>query len=313
MTVIHKPFLSFDFKMTGMPIGEIDRNVRRFTTDTELLKTIGTSSASTSAKNATKQAKLLFNKLKASGIEGEIARNLYNGQIKLMLRDTSAVKSAVIRGKLLSSEFSSLPVEQFSGIQPTVNIVGGSLFGGPTQQCTTGFNVFQSASGVYGITTAGHCDNQGNIGGNYPNGGLANTIFAGEWGSSGIDLQWSYVVGSTHNVLPKFQNGTTQVNVTGALNDYPGMFLCKYGQATSITCGYVDPYQYTDSYGDFPRVNRRPGFPIMNNFGDSGGPVYTGGSAVGTVHGKDAAGNLYYTAYRAWIPAGVNIGIICAC
>ena len=51
----------------------------------------------------------------------------------------------------------------------------------------------------------------------------------------------------------------------------------------------------------------------MNNFGDSGGPVYVGGLAVGTVHGKDAAGNMYYTPYRAWIANNVNIGIICAC
>ena len=308
---INQPFLHFDVRMVGENGKSILDKVKKFTSDTDLLSIIGASPGIRSAKETQNRAISMYSKLKSMGIIGEIASNNYTGEIKVLARDPSAVSFVRNRG-LLSDEFRNVTIEQFGGIQTTANITGGRLWNVPNlseEQCTTGFNVRQPSTGVYGVTTAGHCGNDGYL--TVP--GYVNVNYVGQWTSNGIDLQWGYALGAQHLIVPRFWNGLTEVNVTGALADYAGMFACKYGQATSITCGYVDPYQYSDSYGSFPRINRRAGFPIMNNFGDSGGPVYTGGSAVGTVHGKDAAGNLYFTTYRQWGPAGVNINIICAC
>jgi hypothetical protein len=312
MMAIQRPFLHFDVKMVGETGTTILEKVRLLTSDTDLLAVLGASPGVRSAKEMEKQARSMFAKLKAAGITGEIASSNYTGEIRILARDPENFISKRSRG-LLSKDFNDLRVEKFDGIQPTVNIPGGRGWEVPNldeEQCTTGFNVRQPSTNVYGVTTAGHCGNSVFL---TVQSQHINVHYVGEWTSNDIDLQWGYALGAQHLIVPRFWNGTTEVNVTGALSEYAGMFACKYGQATSITCGYVDQFQYADAYGSFPRINRRVGFPIMTNFGDSGGPVYTGGSAVGTVHGKDIPGNLYFTTYRRWAPAGVNINIICAC
>jgi hypothetical protein len=113
---------------------------------------------------------------------------------------------------------------------------------------------------------------------------------------------------------PIFWNGASTVQVTGGQDDIPGTYLCKFGRTTLQTCGYVDAYEYYDSpYGYFSRVNKNATYPIMNNFGDSGGPVYAGSLAAGTVHGKGAAGNMYIMPLRRLVEDSLPIVVLCAC
>lgn len=113
--------------------------------------------------------------------------------------------------------------------------------------------------------------------------------------------------------IPKFQSTQSLFTpVTGGHEDAPGTFVCKWGRTTSATCGYIDAGEYYDSpYGYFRKVSTSSSYPIMNSFGDSGGPVHVGNLAVGTVHGKDSADNLYFGPLWRW-DAG-NIGFQVAC
>ena len=82
--------------------------------------------------------------------------------------------------------------------------------------------------------------------------------------------------------------------------------MCKFGRKSGQTCGTVEQYNYwVPNYGYMTKVVA--GSP-MNDFGDSGGPVFKGSLAAGWVHGKDGAGNLYYS--EAYMPAIQNLRMV---
>lgn len=76
-----------------------------------------------------------------------------------------------------------------------------------------------------------------------------------------------------------------------------GSTVCKYGITTAETCGTIESTSATHVHngltGYYVRVKRNT-FGWMNDYGDSGGPVYSNSSAYGLVHAKYESGTYAY-------------------
>ena len=261
MSVKEGRFLTFDFKFANETGASILKKIQAFTTDRELLSAVSAGPAPRSAKATAEAASQLLQQMRAAGIQGEVARNDQTGELKALVRDPSAFQSGTSRGKISANPMGvAYKVEQFSGIRTTADISGGQFYWAtPTMSCTMGFNVRQPATNVYGVSTAGHCPNSpARVQLSQTYSSVEPAInFVGEWYS--LDIQWGYLVNGSGGVnwviKPQVWNGIVNFNVTGGVSEYPGMTVCKYGKTTKITCGQVDPHAYSDSYGEFSRVN----------------------------------------------------------
>lgn len=101
--------------------------------------------------------------------------------------------------------------------------------------------------------------------------------------------------------------------MTGLQDSVAGATVCRYGRATPQRCGKIDSYVYRSVRSDgatkgyFYRIIN-PGTSPMNAGGDSGGPVYAGGSAAGLVHGVDNTGSTFFM--PIWAMEGLPIGVM---
>lgn len=284
-------------------------------------------SAPISEKAARAKARGLLKQMSSRGISGTVAWSAIGDRYKLLVKNTAETATAGRMGFINIDK--NVRVEAFSGIRTTGagEVYGGQLYdGAPVNQragnCTIGFSVRKTGSNDYGVSTAGHCTNDGWYEFRQENpGNHVQLGFKQEWITNGADIQWhSFLGGNNFTIVPKFWNGTSLVNVTGGQGDYGGMFACKYGESTYRTCGYVDIYQYTSVdantghvFGDFPRINKEAAYSPMVNPGDSGGPVFLGTLAVGLVHGEDQYDNVYYMPLRALTANGIPLSVTCKC
>ena len=173
-----------------------------------------------------------------------------------------------------------------SGVHAGMQLSGGT-------GCTSGYSVRRGTDGMLGITTAAHCGNPGEepdpnfiIDGSSMN--FQEAKQDGSW-----DLQWHTVPGRHIDNQLQYENNNVIYHreVTGfkwSWEQGQGDYVCKSGNATHYTCGYV-----TDSafcYGDpdtcnhtFMLVHKASG--SMADHGDSGGPVFLLNDALGITVG----------------------------
>ncbi len=155
------------------------------------------------------------------------------------------------------------------------NIYGGLAL----TDCTSGFSV-RSASGVNGITTAGHCaDSQQYSGVSLP-------WISGTTGGV-TDIQWN-LVQYPHSNPNWIWDGTYNryiFNTKFRASQSVGEWVCKYGRASGYTCGTIQDK-------NFDGVNVRVNTLVQG--GDSGGPWFWNNTAYGTTISFIDANNAIY-------------------
>jgi hypothetical protein len=168
----------------------------------------------------------------------------------------------------------AVEIERMPGtLEPLVS--GGSAIYTSGARCSLGFNVEDSSGRDY-LLTAGHCTNIGSswsAGGNAYIGQRTGSSFPGN--DYGIvrydsDIQRSGTVGSQ--------------DIARAANPYVGQWACRRGSTTGTHCGSVTGLNATVNYVAGPvygmiRTN------ICAEPGDSGGPLYSGSTALGLTSG----------------------------
>jgi hypothetical protein len=172
------------------------------------------------------------------------------------------------------------PVKSLS--VPDADIYGGLAL----STCTSGFSV-QHTNGTRGITTAAHCPNNQNFGGQA-------LTFQAELQSGDQDVQWHSAPGFT--VTNQFDSGIGVRACTATLgraNQAVGDYVCKNGLTTGYTCGNISSTTYSPSYvtnanATFIRVHNNAGTPLRGG-GDSGGPWFLVNTAYGTHSGSPGA------------------------
>jgi hypothetical protein len=159
-----------------------------------------------------------------------------------------------------------------------------------TGDCTTGFTVRNTGTGVYGVTTAAHCGNSGiqyyeTSTSHYP------MTFMGQRWDNDQDAEWLHE--SSHTVYPKFWDGSSYRWVTGreSVSNMLGDYVCHYGIGSGYSCGIIDdtsfdpgnicgPTGLSDCYSSWIHVADSGALKCSG--GDSGGPFFVLGVAYGT-------------------------------
>lgn len=174
-------------------------------------------------------------------------------------------------------------VEDGRGLSTSATFIGGQRVG----DCTSGFAARQRGTGVYGIITAGHCDNS------YEMHDVTLTLAVRRYGPY-VDAQFlSVPTGSSHRLFDEFVCGRVlPCDVAGEVSRFNmmGSYICYYGRNSGNSCGAVDDINFRPTDNEscagrcsntFVRVTG-PGLRTCED--DSGGPWYHGSAAYG-IHG----------------------------
>ncbi len=229
-------------------------------------------------------------------IRAESVIDVKSNRVELWVSDPTRLANVLqTTNARLPDEVDVVKVEGFSS--PTANIYAGQEIvtynsAGQGMICTTGFSVYNQ-TGTRGVTTAGHCLNNA-----YRN-NVSLRFIDQRYGGS-YEVQWHTAPDFT--VKPRAadeynNNGDTTpfyrviTGTRGRANQKVDDYVCKHGRTTQTTCGYIDYKSFRPNYGDGVQFNAtfilvRPTSEDMGNRGDSGGPVYVGGTALGIVSGE---------------------------
>ena len=185
---------------------------------------------------------------------------------------------AVVRG--LAQRFgSAVRVERVSGTFGTLAVEGGDAIYGSKYRCSLGFNV--RSGSTYYFLTAGHC-------------GKAEATW---WTSSNHSTLLGSTVSATFpgkdyslvkyaaSYTPDATGRAGNVDITSAANAFVGETVTRDGSTTGIHSGKVTALNVTVKYQGGGTVRGLIQTTVCAEPGDSGGPLYDGGKAIGLTSG----------------------------
>ncbi|MFJ9782730.1 S1 family peptidase [Amycolatopsis sp. NPDC101161] len=162
--------------------------------------------------------------------------------------------------------------------------------------CSAGFNV--TSGGQQYIITAGHCTQGGP-----------------SWQGIGPSVDSSFP-GTDYGLIRNdsgdgpgavdLYDGTTQP-ITQAGDAYVGEQVCKSGRTTGLTCGTVTALDQTVNYGNGDVVYGLIETDVYSDHGDSGGALFDGSTALGTVSGGDSTTDYFQPVTAALNAYGVGL------
>lgn len=221
------------------------------------------------------------------GLKADVQLDVPTNSVLILASDLQTITSA-----LAATPIEGVRVERVKNIGQAAALIGGGEW---LSDCTSGFAVrLNSNPTVTGITTAGHCSNT-----QYWNttGELLPFQSASTTGAN--DIQWHKAPGHTPTnriwIGDSFRNITSY---TGSQNTAVGSYVCKYGRSTGYTCGSILTTAYRPATQDIisptaTYVRMGAQNTVNGERGDSGGPVFYGNSAYGSV-----VGTLQVDSYR---------------
>jgi streptogrisin D len=155
-------------------------------------------------------------------------------------------------------------------------------FGGGTVRCSLGFNAFVGARHFF--ITAGHCTHDAAVW--FANSGLSSRLgsntgvdffgAAGDFGIVEYDTAGIHVWGTVA--------GTRQF-ISSSSDPFIGESVQRSGSTTGVRSGTVQATGVTVNYSDGTTVPGLTQTTACAEPGDSGGPYYNGGIALGTLSG----------------------------
>ncbi|MFI1420520.1 S1 family peptidase [Streptomyces sp. NPDC020731] len=159
-------------------------------------------------------------------------------------------------------------------------VAGGDAITGNGGRCSLGFNV--TKGGEPHFLTAGHCtegistwsDSSGNVIGEN-----ADSSFPGD--DYGLV---KYTTDVAHPSEVNLYDGSAQA-ISGAAEATVGMQVTRSGSTTQVHSGTVTGLDATVNYGNGDIVNGLIQTDVCAEPGDSGGSLFSGGSAVGLTSG----------------------------
>jgi streptogrisin B len=161
-------------------------------------------------------------------------------------------------------------------------VAGGDAIYASSWRCSAGFNV--RSGNTYYMLTAGHCtDGAGTW---YAN-SSGSTVIGPTVGSSFPGNDYGLVQYSSSVPHPgevNLYNGSTR-DITGAANATVGLSVQRSGSTTGLHSGTVTGLNYTVNYGGGDIVYGLIQTNVCAEPGDSGGPLFSGSTAIGLTSG----------------------------
>lgn len=179
---------------------------------------------------------------------------------------------------------------------------GGVRITGPSNFCSLGYVAYAPSTGEKFAFTAGHClPVAGNWTARRADGtiatigpGIAATYgLAGDYGLVYVDQTagWS---GLLHSIIVLWNFDTTpfdtQYVMLDRARDYPGLFACRTGGTSPLSCGTVAATNVTITYSSGVTVGNLSQSSACAIGGDSGGPWVSSNYAYGLTSASTACG-----------------------
>jgi streptogrisin D len=161
-----------------------------------------------------------------------------------------------------------------------LDIAGGQAIYGGQYRCSLGFNV--RSGSTYYFLTAGHC---GNIASSWYSNSSHTSLLGTRSGSSFPGNDYAivkYASGVTHDGTVYTYPGSQ--DITSAANAYVGESVRRSGSTTGVHSGTVTALNATVNYAE-GTVYGLIRTTVCAEGGDSGGPLYSGTTALGLTSG----------------------------
>lgn len=232
-------------------------------------------------------------------------RNPDTGEL-VVRYDESVTTAQVTRLKGMTEAYRGVVrLEPMPGVL-RFTMAGGQSIYSNSVACTLGFNVIQN--GTYYILTAGHCIHA--LGERFW--ARADHIAAS---SLGVAVSKRFGGSNLHDIglirydnpntvkagVVDLHNGTTQ-DITDSRPVQADDYLCKSGRTSGVTCGHVTNLHWNgtvhDDFSGDVYLTDMIETDLCVQPGDSGGPLYSGHSAIGITSastGCGTGGRSYYT------------------
>jgi streptogrisin D len=219
--------------------------------------------------------------------------------------------AAATRGLLAAAARHSDAVRVVRGVAPVHTDLSAMIGGLPIYhaadgaRCSAGFTV--RAGSAFHVLDAGHCTILGGLWLNFDGTPIGNSTAAAFPGvDTGLIGIQSGQISVVRGVYLYDAAGSVQP-ITGAGQAFPGLFACKSGSTTGVTCGTVLAVNACVVYVEglvcgLDQTN------IAAGPGDSGGSYFTGATGLGTVSG----GGNGITFFQPLIPALARWGVALA-
>jgi streptogrisin B len=159
---------------------------------------------------------------------------------------------------------------------------GGDAIYTTTWRCSLGFNV-QNSSGAYYLLTAGHCTE------GYPtyytsSGSLIGPTTGSSFPGNDYGIVRYDNASLTHPGTVNLYNGSSQ-DITTAADPWVGQYVTRSGSTTGVHSGTVQALNVTVNYGNGDIVYGLTQTNVCAEPGDSGGPLFSGSTALGLTSG----------------------------
>ncbi|HEY7486049.1 MAG TPA: S1 family peptidase [Streptosporangiaceae bacterium] len=169
-------------------------------------------------------------------------------------------------------------VERVAGTFRKLISGGDAIYGGQFR-CSLGFNV-QNNAGTFFFLTAGHCGEAASSW--YSNSGHTTLLGSStRFSFPGND----YAIVQYSSSFTNHPGNVGSVNITGSGNPAVGQTVTRRGSTTGIHSGRVTALNQTVNYGGGDIVGGLIRTTVCAEPGDSGGPLYSGGTALGLTSG----------------------------
>ncbi|MGW8851769.1 S1 family peptidase [Streptomyces xiamenensis] len=181
---------------------------------------------------------------------------------------------------------------------------GGDAIYASGWRCSAGFNATRGGTTV--LLTAGHCtDGAGTWWAN-----SARTTVIGSTIGSSFPVNDYGLISYTNSSLARpsnvyLYNGTYRT-ITGAANATNGLAVQRSGSTTGLRSGSVTGLNYTVNYGGGDIVYGMIRTNVCAEPGDSGGPLFSGNTAIGLTSGGSGNCSVGGTTYFQPVTAALS-------
>ncbi len=238
-----------------------------------------------------------------ASIDADMNINIHQNRVEVYVTDINLFKQQTTQSNITLPI--TIHIEQTESLlTPAVSMHGGYLFRSYRgKKCTFGFPVYSSWRHKSGLSTAGHCDNTGK----YATHAISSQ-YERNWGP--YDIQFMQPnSSSTYISNLTFTGYSHQRMFTSKLRNSQsiGSWVYKYGRTSGRTSGKIRSRWYTHKgYSTYILTD------MVTLEGDSGGPVFLGSTAYGSVVGMAPAkngqhGGMIYMAMDYFFHSGLTL------
>jgi streptogrisin B len=204
-----------------------------------------------------------------------------SGSVRIDVDSSVSASELATLKKAAGPGSGALRIERTRGRITQLISGGDPIYSSNGFRCSAGFNVHIGTS--YYILTAGHCTN------GYPNWSARLGVPIGPTAYSSFPVNDYGYVSYTNLLLlhPSnvyLYNGTYRA-ITGAGNAFVGLLVERSGSTTGLHSGTVTGLNYTVNYGNGNIVYQMIRTNVCAEPGDSGGPLFSGNTAIGLTSG----------------------------